>query len=53
MGFVVVGKREAGTQILSQKWLLGLLNILNNGSVHGFLGINSGLGDLLLLKDKG
>lgn len=41
MGFVVVGEGEARTQVLSQKWLLGVLNILQNGSVDVLLSFKS------------
>ena len=48
VGFVVVTKGEASAEILSEKRLLGLLNVLQNGTIDSFLSIESLLGYLLL-----
>jgi hypothetical protein len=41
VGFVVAGESEASTEVLSEKGLLGVLNILHNGFVDALLGSES------------
>ena len=53
MGLVVVAEGESGTEILGEKRLLGILNVLQNGSINGLLSLESLLGDLLLLAGIG
>ena len=49
MGFVVVGQGETSAEVLSKEGLLGVLNVLQNGTVNRLLGFKSLLGDFLLL----
>jgi hypothetical protein len=49
VGFVVVGQGEARTEVLLKEGLLGVLNVLQNGTVDVLLSIESLLGNLLLL----
>ena len=41
VNLVVVGKGEASTKVLSEKRLLGVLNVLQNGSIDTFLSVLS------------
>ncbi len=43
MGFVVVGQGEASTEVLLKEGLLGVLNVLQNGTVNSLLGVESRL----------
>ena len=47
--FVVVTKGETSAEILSENSILGILNVLQNGTIDSFLSFESLLGDLLLL----
>lgn len=50
VGLVVVSESEAGVEVLSEEGLLGVLDVLQDGSVHGLLGAQSLGRDFLLLK---
>eukprot|EP00343_Euplotes_focardii_P003277 CAMPEP_0205804984 /NCGR_PEP_ID=MMETSP0205-20121125/8042_1 /ASSEMBLY_ACC=CAM_ASM_000278 /TAXON_ID=36767 /ORGANISM="Euplotes focardii, Strain TN1" /LENGTH=143 /DNA_ID=CAMNT_0053075417 /DNA_START=24 /DNA_END=455 /DNA_ORIENTATION=+ len=53
MGSLTVCEREPGIQVLSENFRLVILDVLEECRVNSFLGIESGLGNLLLLEFVG